>query len=414
MLSFVDSSRQLCVAIVSAITIRRAVITSAAASAVGLVSACQPPASADVGDTDGDEDVAAPVVVVKVKTGTIEATIEAASTIEPERQVTVHAESTGRISLLEIEEGDLIDSGKLIAKIKQDIQRSGLDRAKTNLSKVKEDLKVVERLHQAGAASSEELRVAEIAYDTAKLDVRDRKRDVASTRVTAPMTGTVTERFVNVGGYVATGAQLVTIIDFASLVARVYVPERELDRIEVGQPAQIVGKAATARRGVGKVLRVAPVVDATTGTVKVTIALPEALAGGAQGFLPGMYAEVTLVTQRRESAVLVDKQALVYRDEQPFAFVVEGDHVKEHALKIGLTDSDHAEVLDGLSVGDAVVRSGQAGLEDGGLIRLVDATGKPIADAANADPTPDGAVADAAAPTADSSTPTPTATDEEP
>ena len=162
------------------------------------------------------------------------------------------------------------------------------------------------------------------------------------------------------------------------MVARVYVPERELDRIAVGQPAQIVGKAATDRRGEGRVLRIAPVVDATTGTVKVTVALPEALAGGEQGFLPGMYAEVTLTTQSRERATLVDKQALVYRDEKPFVFVVDGNRAKEREVKLGLTDEDHAEVLEGLELGDEVVISGQSGLEDGGLVQRVDPTGKPL------------------------------------
>jgi len=358
-------------------------VSAVTVGGIGAIAACQPPASASDNDSDGDEEVATPVVVTEVKSGAIEATIEAASTIEPERMVIVPAESTGRITVLPVEEGDAIEAGALVAKIKQGVQRTGLDRAATGLASAKQDLTVVKKLFEAGAASSDELRAAQLALDTAKLDLRDRKRDVANTRVTAPMGGTVTERFVTQGAYVSAGAQLATIVDFSSLVARVYVPERELDRIAVGQPAEIVGKAAQERKGQGKVLRIAPVVDATTGTVKVTIALPEALAGG-KGFLPGMFAEVTLVTQRRENAVLVDKQTLVYRDEKPFVFVVEGDKAHERALEVGLADERHVEVLKGLSLGDKVVRSGQAGLQDAALIRLVDASGKPL-DGENAD-----------------------------
>ena len=346
------------------------------------VLGCQPPAAAGEGDTEADEEIATPVVITTVRAGPIKSTIAAASTIEPERSVTVHAESTGRISMLPIEEGDAIERGQLIAKIKQEVQRSGLDRAASNLVKAKQDLEVVKKLHEAGAASSDELRNAEVAHDTAKIDVRDRRRDVSNTRITAPITGTITERFVSPGAYVTVGAQLATIIDFSSLVARIYVPERELDRIAVGQAAQVVGKAASDRRGEGSVLRIAPVVDATTGTVKVTIALPAPLAGGSHGFLPGMYAQVTLTTQRRERAVLLDKQALVYRNEAPFVFVLDGDRVTERALKIGLSDQDHVEILAGLELGDEVVRSGQAGLEAGGLVRRVDPTPTPT-------PTPD-------------------------
>src|SRR5690606_34680812 len=110
-----------------------------------------------------------------------------------------------------------------------------------------------------------------------------------------------------------------------TLVARVYVPEKELDRVREGQAAQIMGKAAKDRQGTGFVQRIAPVVDPTTGTVKLTIALPEELVGGERGFLPGMYAEVTLTTAERERAVLVPKEALIHDDDQAFVFVIEGD-----------------------------------------------------------------------------------------
>lgn len=340
---------------------------------LGFGTACQPPANADASTADEDaEEVAAPVTVGKVEAGEIEAVIRASSTIEAERQVTVHAESTGRVTLLEAEEGDLIEAGKLVAKIKQEVQRAGLDRANTSLQRTQEDLAVVRKLHEAGAASSDELRQAELALQTAKLDLRDRKRDLKNTRVTAPIAGKVTERFVNVGAFVTSGAQLVNIVDFSTLVARVYVPEKVLDRIEVGQSALVEGKAARGRKGEGTVARIAPVVDATTGTIKVTVSLPEALSGGDKGFLPGMYAEVTLTTDRHNGVPLVDKRALVYEDEVPYAFVVDGDRVKRVRLTLGLLDRDRAEVLEGLAVGAEVVLAGQGGLKDGSLVRRVE------------------------------------------
>jgi membrane fusion protein, multidrug efflux system len=333
-------------------------------------------ADARASDDEGQDELATPVVTTRVARGGISAKLRATSTIEAERMVTVHAESTGRITALGFEEGDVVKEGQVLARVRQDLQRSGLDRASTSLDKAARDLDTIRKLHARGVASQFELDQAELAYETANLDVRDRKRDVGNTRVVAPFRGTVTERFVSEGAFVTTGAQLLSIVDFDTLVARVFVPEKELDRLRVGQDAEVAGKAAQGRRGTGKLVRVAPVVDAATGTVKVTIALPASLVGEA-GFLPGMYAEVTLTTEIRPGATLVPKPALVYDEEQPYLFVLEGERVKRVKVELGLTDRDHAEVVGGVDVGQEIVVSGHAGLKDGGLVTRVDESGKP-------------------------------------
>ncbi len=335
-------------------------------------------------ETSGGEDeaVVVPVVVEKVRQGDITGRIVVASTIEAERQVTVHAEATGRILDLAVEEGQAVRRGQILARIEGDAQAAGLLRAQTNLEKARLDYERIEALHAQGAATDEELETARITFETARIDLRDRRRDVRTTKVRAPMAGTVTERFVNEGAFVTSGAQIVSIVDFTSLVARVFIPERELDRVRVGQPAQVVGKAATGRRAEGKVLRIAPVVDPATGTVKVTVAMPPEAAGGANGFLPGMYAEVTLTTDRHEGAALLSKAALVHDEDTPYVFVVEGGRARKVPVKTGLEDGDVVEVVEGLSPGQEVVVAGQSALEDGLSVRRVDEKGRPVEGAA--------------------------------
>ncbi len=150
--------------------------------------------ASDRGASQDEEEIATPVVTHRVATGEISAQLRATSTIEAERMVTVHAESTGRITRLSFEEGDEITEGQLLARIKQDVQRSGLNRASTSMAQAKSDLETVRALFDRGVASQDELTAAQRAYDMAQLDVSDRKRDVSNTRVQAPFAGTVTER----------------------------------------------------------------------------------------------------------------------------------------------------------------------------------------------------------------------------
>ncbi|PRP92660.1 Multidrug resistance protein MdtA precursor [Enhygromyxa salina] len=346
------------------------------------------------GPQEEPEERPTPVLLAKVEHGTIEGKIRAASTIEAELQVTVHAESTGRITSLELEEGDEVESGQLLARIRRDAQSLGVERAETNLADMQRELDRVERLHNQGIASRSEYDQAKSNVDQAKLDKKDRRRDLSNTVIKAPFSGILTRRFVAEGGFVTSGAQIFEVTDFSTLVARVYVPEKELDRIAVGQPANIVGKAAKNRQGIGEVRRIAPVVDATTGTVKVTIGLPDALAGGAAGFLPGMYAEVTLTTEVHEDVPIVPKPALIHEEEQTFVFVAEGDRAKKTLIETGLADDDFVEVTGGLEPGARIIVAGQAGLKDGALILEVDAKGQPT----TPDKTGDAAEPDRAAP----------------
>ena len=328
------------------------------------------------------EERATPVLLSTIERGTIQGQIRAASTIEAELQVTVHAEATGRITSLSLEEGDGVAEGQLLAKVRRDAQSLGVERAETNLADAQRELDRVKRLYEQGIASQSELDQAQSSVDQAKLDRKDRRRDLSNTSVRAPFDGIVTQRFIDAGAFVSNGAQIFEITDFSTLVARVYVPEKELDRIAVGQPAEVIGKAAKNRQGTGEVRRIAPIVDATTGTVKVTIGLPENLSGGDKGFLPGMYAEVTLTTERHENVPLLPKPAIVQEDEQTFVFVASGeDRVTRVLVETGLSDDDFVEVVSGIEPGARIVVAGQSGLKDGGLILEVDATGKPVGEA---------------------------------
>lgn len=337
-----------------------------------------------------------PVVVGTVERGAITATISAASTIEAERQVTVNAESTGRLVDLTVEEGDKVKAGQVLARIRFDAQANSLLRANTSLAKAQADFERIEQLYMEKVVGQEEYLKARNALDVAELDLRDRAREMKNTKVTAPFAGTVTQRMVTEGGFVSNGAQLLQVTDFDTLVARVFVPEKELDRVRVGQDALVVGKAAKGRKGTGKVLRISPTVDAGTGTIKMTIALPAELAG-AHGFLPGMYAEVTLTVDHREGVALVPKGAVVHDEEQTYVFVPEGEQARRVRVELGLQDAERVEIVKGVAPGEPVIVAGHTGLKDGAKIVRVDAQGRPeakVADTAASETKPEAAKPD--------------------
>ena len=174
---------------------------------------------------------------------------------------------------------------------------------------------------------------------------------------------------VKVGDQVTVNQHLFDIIDFDSIVARIYVPEKELVRLRVGQVARILAEAAGSSEHRGEVDRIAPRVDPRSGTVKVTVAMPP-----SEGLLPGMYVTVELITEIHEDAVLVPKKALVYDAEQLFVFRLKDDNsVQRLLIRPALEDRDNIEPAGVLEAGDQIVIAGQASLKDGSQVRLVGA-----------------------------------------
>jgi len=168
------------------------------------------------------------------------------------------------------------------------------------------------------------------------------------------------------------GAHLFDIVDFNSLVARVYVPEKELGRLRSGLRARVVSQALPGRSFTGQLVRVAPIVDARSGTVKATVAI-----GWQRGLLPGMYVDVLLITDVHQDALLVPKRALAFDGEVAYVYRIdENDRVERIRIDPLLADQLNVEPAgDVLSAGDSVVTAGQAALKDGALIRTVDSAG---------------------------------------
>ncbi len=315
---------------------------------------------------ESEEDRAVPVEVAELARGPIESVLKSTSTLEAESAVEVFAEAARRVRELLVEEGDRVRKGALLLRLQDDEQRNALARVKNELAKAEREHLRQERLYTEQLISEEAFNNATFELDQLRIALRDAERELGYTEVKAPISGTVTRRLVNVGDHVAVGQHLFDIVDFDSLVARIYVPEKHLLELRPGQTARVYARAASGREYIGVVDRIAPVVDARTGTIKVTIDV-----GGKPGLLPGMYVDVDLITATRDDAILVPKRAVVYDNDQMFVFrLVEEQRVERVLLEPRLSDKNNIEPAGGLEEGDRIVIAGQASLKDGALVKL--------------------------------------------
>lgn len=348
--------------------------------ALSLASACQYfSGGGESGDTKAEEEEkAAPVMTAKLSRRTMKSVIRSAATIEAERSVEVFAESNGALLGFRIEEGDRLRKGQVIARVEKEAQAASMARARRSLSKARRDLQRVKALAAKGIVGQQELDNARDRVSMATLDSKDRGRELKNTKIAAPFAGIVTHRFVQDQSFVSAGAKVLTLTDFATLVARVYIPERNLDQISIGQKARVEGKAAAQRSAQGEIKRIAPIVDERTGTVKVTVGLPPQSLDRAQDFRPGMYAEVLIETAAKENVLVVPKSAIIYEEHRAYVFVAKGDKAQRKSIELGLMDPMQAEVLSGLDEHDEIIVAGQRSIKDEAKIERVGADGQPL------------------------------------
>ena len=319
------------------------------------------------GDTEGEnaeEEDAVPVELASIGRGGIEAVLRYSTNLEAENHVEVHAQAARLVTALEVEEGDVVRKGAVLARLQDDEQRSELAKVVAELEKAEREYDRQKRLYGENLISEQEYNDATYNLEQLRLRRADAERELSYTTVRAPISGTVTERLIRLGDQIAVGQHLFDLVDFDSIVARVYVPEKHLRDLARGIEARI--QAPSLGDGVypGRVDRVSPVVDPKTGTVKVTVAV-----GAQRGMRPGLYVDVNLVTATHDDALLIPKRALVYDDEQMYVFRIDDDNRAERVrVRPRLTDKHHVEPDGGLAEGDRIVVAGQAGLKPGALL----------------------------------------------
>jgi membrane fusion protein (multidrug efflux system) len=163
------------------------------------------------------------------------------------------------------------------------------------------------------------------------------------------------------------GSPLFEVANFRPLLARIHVPAKEMGTLAAGQPADLVLDSNGARLQ-GAVRLVSPVVDPSTGTVKVTIGVHEYPAGTR----PGDFVKVSVVTARHENALRVPSLAVFEDKGERVVYVAQDSVAVRRAVQVGFIDDTHTEILHGIQPGERIVVKGQRSLKDGGRIKILE------------------------------------------
>ncbi|MCB1022188.1 MAG: efflux RND transporter periplasmic adaptor subunit [Bryobacterales bacterium] len=377
------------------------------------LSAFPPKARAETKDAakkdEKKEDEPTPIEVETAVNGAIASRIRSTANLRALRDVALQSQTQGVVTGIAVEEGDAVQAGQLLCKLDDRELKINLELARQRLEQTKvqlESAKIIQAKNQTqieakkaeldrnekalaeGLVSDTDVallrnQLAELKHDeraqAASVEenqyrVRELESEidrnevlVANTRITAPFAGRITERTVQLGQTVGASDNLFRLATFSPLFADVFLSEPDSRRVRPGQQVEVRLDSGETEKVVGKVARVSPVVDDSTGTVKVTAELRTTDAS----YRPGAFVRVAIETDVRNETVLIPKRAIVEQDGESFVFVSDGETAKRRSVELGYEDGDAVEVRSGVKAGEKVIVAGQGSLKDGGKTRLV-------------------------------------------
>lgn len=359
------------------------VVAGAAAVATGVVSGGGEATDA-AKNAEAAEDAATPVRVAAAKSGPVTLHLETTSAVEAERTAKVLPQTSGLLTEILVREGETVESGEPLARVDARERRLAFDQAKLRLSRAEAELARQGRAFEQELVSEYDYEKALFDRDLAASELETAQLTLDRTEVRAPFAGRITEVLLVEGEHLNEAQHLLTIADFGTLVARLYLPERDVAGLAPGQSAVVRPESAPAGGGLtGRIREVSPVVDRATGTVKVTVAIPAGGAGGSLGasgagggVRPGSFARVVIETGRREDAVLAPKRAVLQNGNgEAHVFVVENGRAVRREVTVGAEmDSGEGaliELVEGVESGAQVVVAGHAALAAGAAVEVL-------------------------------------------
>ena len=317
-----------------------------------------------------NETAAVPVETAMVERRSIASFIETNGTLEAENEVDLVARISAPIIDLRVEEGMLVRRGQTLARLDDREIHSQLEISRVNLEETTRALERAKVLHEGNLISPEAYDQALTRHEAAQAQFDANQVQLGYTVIAAPFGGLIVNRYVKFAEQVGPNSPLFRISDFDPLLCPIQVPERELPRLHVGQSAYLTVEAWPGKRFPAEVLRISPVVDAATGTVKVTLEID-----GQMKLRPGMFASVYVEVDIHEDALVIPRAALSLDSLGDTVYVAIDGRASRRDVRLGFQEGDAVEVLSGLAEGETVVVVGQDGLSDGTPIQ--DVAGRP-------------------------------------
>lgn len=298
------------------------------------------------------------------------------------QEVVISSELSGqRLTRVNVNVGDEVKRGQILAEINSETIRADLAAAKASYAEAQAVLadaitnnKRIQQLKNTGAISAQESTqyqtsqaTAQARLDAAKAQIESNQLRLAQTQVVSPDNGVISARTATVGSLAQTGQELFRLIRDHRLEWRAEVTTTDLYKLKQGMTAHVISPDPSQPKVTGQVRMIAPVIDPQTRYGLVYVDLPTTQAIRMGMFVKGEF------DLGEKTAITIPQTALLLRDGFSYVFVLDqNNRVTQKKVTTGRRQNDRVEILD-LPLNVKVVSSGTGFLTDGDLVNVAQA-----------------------------------------
>jgi len=307
-----------------------------------------------------------PVRTVKVEERSINETIGGTAVTMPAQTATMSIPvSSSAVSDWEVKEvgfhaGSPVKPGDVLVTFEPALFEQTVKQRTAFVGQAQSEHAALYKLYQQKAASGMQVKEAEVAVETAELELALAKRDLQMCQLASPINGVIDSLDVVPQMRVGGGAVLATIHQLDPIYVQMDYPMERIDSLKLGQAAEVVLDAFAQETFTGKVIRIAPVVSTKTRVLPVMLEIPNPdnrIRAGISGFVR--------VKSEKAAAKTIPSVAVIKKQEKAMVVCVEDSHAKIREVRTGAeTNAGEIEILSGLTGGEEVIIFGHDAIEE--------------------------------------------------
>ena len=292
--------------------------------------------------------------------------ISAVGTLNGFNDVVVLSETQGRVVKVDVEVGDFKAAGTVLVEVDSELKEAAFKAAQVTYEKAKKDLDRYEALFEGHSISDTQIEQARWTFQSAEAQYVSARRQLSDTKITTPISGIVTARFVNVGTMVMgapQATQIAEVVDVSKLKAKVNLGESDVFKVHVGDAAEISTDVFPQTTFAGKVSTISSKGDeGHTYPVEVLLGNPK------RQLKAGMFVTITIKSISDAQALLIPREALLGSFQDASVYIVKDNVARVRRVVATKQVGTSVEISGGVEAGEMVVVDGQDNLSDGASV----------------------------------------------
>jgi RND family efflux transporter MFP subunit len=323
--------------------------------------------SGAAGGTLPASDTAARVRVASVTREAITPPVVATGMVGPKEEIALSFKIGGVISRVLVDAGASVAAGDTLAALDLSEIDAAVARAQSAADKAERDAARAKRLYADSVVSLSQLQDAETGATVASADLQTARFNRRHAVIVAPAAGVVLQRQKEPGELAAPGAPVLVFGSAArGAVLRVGLADRDVVRVQKGDPAVVRFDALPGRELAGQISEIAAAAEPMTGTYRVEVQLP-----AASGLASGLVGSVEIRPRAARPVILMPVEALLEADGSRGAvFVFSDGRADRREITIAFLAGDKVAVAAGLDDQSLVISDGAAYLDDGAAVTV--------------------------------------------